>query len=196
MPMPTRPFAALALGLSGDTRGEHAAVELLSDSLGTGEPSIVRDALYFLGEVARIPASRCLASTVGSLTHSVCDEIVRAAAWCLGMLAVDAGDDNEGIDERALVDLARQHPVETVRFEAVAALGKAALARRSPRPVHEVTRALREDGAGRVRYGAMQSLRLMAAAGLEAHEAAVAHDDDPDFGVLFERDLLLRERSS
>lgn len=195
LPIETRPFAALALGLSGDGRGEGQAVELLSDSLGASETAIVRDALYFLGEVAHVSGVRRLAPTVSSFTRSSCDEVVRAAAWCSGMLAASS-DDPGSQDERELAELARQHPVETLRFEAIVALGRMALARRSGRLVHEVSRALREDGAGRVRYAAMQSLRLMASAGLADLDSAEAHDRDSDFGVLFERDLLLKERPS
>jgi HEAT repeat protein len=194
LPVEIRPFAALALGLSGDGRGEDRAIELLSDTLGAGESAIVRDALYFLGEVAHVPGARRLAPTVASFTQSTCDEVVRAAAWCSGMLATKA-DDRDSQDERELAELARQHPVETLRFEAVVALGRMALARRNGRLVHEVTRALHEDGAGRVRYAAMQSLRLMASAGMEDLDGAAAHDSDSDFGVIFERELLLKDRT-
>jgi hypothetical protein len=118
------------------------------------------------------------------------DDVARAAAWCWGML-VARYPDAPGLDPHRVIGLARRHPVDTVRFEAVVALGRAALARHSARLAREVAYVLGADGAGRVRYGAMQSLRLLADSGLDCRSQVAAHDDDPDFGVLFERSLIL-----
>jgi hypothetical protein len=51
---------------------------------------------------------------------------------------------------------------------------------------------LNEDGAGRVRYGAMQSLRLLAARGMADADESADHED-PDFGVRFERQLFHKQ---
>jgi HEAT repeat protein len=187
----TRPFAALALGLSGDEAAARCAVEIFADGLASGDIFVVRDSLYFLGEIARVPAAIGLAPDVIACLRSEDDEVARAAAWCWGMLAA-AGWVADDLAERDLVDLARHHPVETIRFEAVASLGKAALAHKANPIAREMVRALRHDGSGRVRYGAMQSLRLMIAAGFDGHADAQAHEHDTDFGVMFERDLILR----
>jgi hypothetical protein len=184
------PFAALALGLSGDRSAGAHGVRLLRDSITSGEAGPVRDGLYFLGEVTDADGAVALAPLVEDCTRSEVDEVARAATWCWGML-VARYPDAPGLDPHRLVPLARRHPVETVRFEAVVALSRAALARHSIRLAREVAYVLGTDGAGRVRYGAMQSLRLLADAGLDCRMEAAAHDDDPDFGVLFERSLIL-----
>lgn len=183
-----RPFAALALGLSGNRNAGQRALHLLGEDLSDGTPDLVRDALYFLGEVACRTTAHDLTEAVAGLLRSDDDVVLRAASWCFGALAKAGADCLAGT--RELVDLALRHPLETVRFEAVTALAKTATARRESPLVSEIVRALREDGAGRVRYGAMQNLRLMGGHGLDASAEALAHDSDPDFGVLFERELL------
>jgi hypothetical protein len=186
----TVPFAALALGMSGVAEAEHRAVDLLRTCLASGDASIVRDALYFLGELP-IRAAAELAGCAARCLRSDRGEVVRAAAWCWGQLARLAPAERLPGD-RDVVELARCHPLETIRVEGVVALGKLARALRSQRLMAEVSRALRGDGAGRVRYGAMQSLRLAAGEGMRCAAEVVAHDADSDFGVRFERDLLLR----
>jgi hypothetical protein len=183
-----RPFAALALGLSGNRDAGQRALHLLGEDLSAGTPNLVRDALYFLGEVASRTMAHDLTEVVAGLLRTDDDVVLRAAAWCFGALA-KAGAACP-TSTRELVDLALHHPLETVRFEAVTALAKSATARRASPLVSEIVRVLREDGAGRVRYGAMQNLRLVSAQGLDASAAALAHDSDPDFGVRFERELL------
>jgi hypothetical protein len=146
--------------------------------------------LYFLGEVADTAGAVALAPLVDRCVDSEIDEVARAAAWCWGMLAARYPS-APGLDPYRLTAPSRRHPVETVRFEAVVALGRAALARRSERLAQEVAYILGSDGAGRVRYGAIQSLRLLTDSGLDCRSTAVAHDNDPDFGVLFERSLMV-----
>jgi hypothetical protein len=186
----TLPFAGLALGLSGDESAACQAVEVLADGLASSSTAIVRDSVYFLGEIARVPAAAGLMATVAALLSSEDDEVSRAAAWCWGTLAA-AETTGHDIGELEVSDLARLHPVETVRFEAIVSAGKAAIGRPSHPLAREVVRALRDDGSGRVRYGAMQSIRLMTAAGFDGIPVARAHDRDVDFGVMFERQLIL-----
>lgn len=184
------PFAGLALGISGNPEAQQRAVEIFRTALMSQDTSIVRDGLYFLGEVAAAGAGGDLAQDVaGHLRHSDA-EVLRAAAWCWGSLAAIRNDQSPP-GESDVVRLARRHPLETVRVEAVVALGKTARAQRSQHLVHEVLRSLRWDGCGRVRYGAMQSVRLAVTAGMDCPDEVVTHDDDTDFGVLFERDLIL-----
>lgn len=185
----TLPFAGLALGLCGDESAALHAVEVLADGLTSPDKSIVRDSLYFLGEIAAVPTAAGQMATVAASLRSDDDEVARAAAWCWGMLAAETAADDLG--EREVVDLARLHPVETVRFEAVVSLGKAAIVRPSHTLAREVARALQDDGSGRVRYGSMQSIRLMTAAGFDGMPVARAHESDTDFGVMFERQLIL-----
>jgi hypothetical protein len=191
----TRPFAALALGLTGCESARVLAGELVGKCLRSGSAAIVRDALYFLGEIPDIPSAWELAGEVIASLVSTDDDVARAAAWCWGNLtASNAGA--RDLPSGDVVELARRHPLETVRFEAVVALGKAARGRRSASLADEVCGVLRGDGAGRVRYGAMQSLRLMVADGLDCRMEAQAHDTDSDFGVLFERELILADQRS
>ena len=184
----TRPFAALALGLSGVPGTAERAVGLLADGLACDDPDVLRDSVYFLGEVAGLPGAGRLRDAVLAALRSGHDDAVRGAAWCWGMLAASKAAD---LDERPVIELARYHPLETVRFEAVVALGKAARLRQGWSAWREVGRALAEDGSGRVRYGAMQSLRLGVSAGCDGRAQALAHDSDTDLGVMFERELLL-----
>ncbi len=184
------PFAGLALGMSGVLEAERQAVELFRGCIAADDTDAARDGLYFLGEMARATPAQALAGQVVTHLHGDDDALLRAAAWCWGRL-VEASDRDLGFDEQAVVDLARLHPLETVRAEAVVALGKLARARRSPRMAAHVARSIRDDGSGRVRYSAMQVLRLAAADGLDCLTEVVTHDADPDFGVLFERQLML-----
>ncbi len=194
IPDESLPFAALALGLSGTPEGRRRALRLLERCLSDGHPATARDAIYFLGEIGTATGRPALLRAVRErLTHEDY-ETARAAVWCWGMLA-EHGTDREQVDAAAddVVHASRQHPEDVVRAEAVAALGRMGRARRSTPALAEVDRCLRTDGAGRVRYAAIQSLRLAAAAGNPgiAAEAVAQHTSDDDFGVLFERELVL-----
>ena len=119
--------------------GVALALHLLGEDLSVGTPDLVRDALYFLGEVTCRTTAHDLTEAVAGLLRSDDDLVLRAAAWCFGALAKAGAAYPAGT--RDLVDLALRHPLETVRFEAVTALAKAATARR----------ASRDSGAGRRR---------------------------------------------
>ncbi|MBC8092556.1 MAG: HEAT repeat domain-containing protein [Pseudonocardia sp.] len=186
------PHAAMALGLSGDRSAAAQGVLLLRDSICSGTVEQVRDSLYSLGEIAEVEGTAALASLVTRCLESDVNEVARAAAWCWGML-VSHHPDAKSLDSHRLTSLVERHPVETVRFEAVVALGWAARVKQDSRLVQEVLRVLDTDAVGRVRYGAMQTLRLLASAGVDCRAEVEAHDDDTDFGVLFERSLILGE---
>lgn len=190
LPAASLPFAALAMGRSGTARGGELAVELLAKCLAVEDPLVRRDAVYFLGEVADVKGAAELAGQLAEVFGGEDYETSRGAVWTLGKLAETTGA-TELPDIQLIIELARRHPDETVRIEAVVALGRAARSWRSSALTDEVGRRLR-DGSGRVRYGAMQSLRLSAADGsVGAVEAAARHESDSDFGVLFERELIL-----
>lgn len=196
LPAAALPFAALALGRSGTARGGELAIDLLAKCLAGEDPLVRRDAVYFLGEMADVAGAAGLAGRLPETFGSEDYDTIRGAAWSWGKFAETTPA--AGLPEaRLITDLARRHPDETVRIEAVIALGRAARAWRSSTLTDEVGRRL-QDGSGRVRYGAMQSLRLAAADGSAgAAEHAAEHADDTDFGVLFERQLILEgERPS
>jgi HEAT repeat protein len=195
LPAAAQPFAALALGRSGTPVGQREALDVLANCLSDEDGQVRRDAVYFLGEVADAPRAADLAAGLLECLEGDDYEIARGAAWAWGKLAeITAATHMPDISP--IIELARRHPDETARIEAVVAIGRAARAWRSSRLLDEVSRRLC-DGSGRVRYGAMQSLRLSASDGAGAAvEAAAEHQDDTDFGVLFERELILEGASS
>lgn len=190
-----RPFAALALGLSGDRSAGVHAMRLLDDSIHSEDTGQIRDSLYFLGEMTDIDGVAALAPLVETSINADTDEVLQAAAWCWGMLLARYPDTPD-LDPHKLIAPARQHPIETVRLEAVIALGRAARAGRSTRLAQEVASILDTDGSGRVRYGAIQSLRLLTESGLDCRSHVIDHQYDSDFGVRFERSLILGETTT
>jgi hypothetical protein len=182
------PFAALALGLSGAEEGVQVALDLIERCLYSGDEAVVRDALYFLGETGRLDDRSAIEEAVTAGLQADDYRTARAAVWCWGALRATA---ERHEDDRTIVELARCHPVDLIRAEAVTALGHAVRAEGSQRLLGGVIRGVGHDGAGRVRYAAMQVLRLAAENGSErAMTAAVEHTEDDDFGVLFERSLI------
>lgn len=186
-----QPFGALALGLNGDAASGREAIAILRHCVVQEQRSVRMDAIYFLGEIADAHESVSLASVAEQHLVASDDELARAAAWCWGVLGARQPGAVQGSVSR-VVDLARNHPVETVRHEAIIALGKVAGALRDVSLTHHLWRALDEDGVGRVRYAAAQSLRLLAAQGLPV-DGPLDHDDDPDFGVRFEQHILQQQ---
>jgi HEAT repeat protein len=185
---PYLPFAALALGLSGDRAGEARAIALMAVCIASGDPGVRRDAVYFAGELADASGAQAL---LGDVAAQLAGDAVRGAAWSWGMLA--ARDD--GADCAAVRELAATHPAPEVRAEAVVALGRVGRAR-AYRPLQADVVAALADPAGHVRYAAMQSLRIASEAGSEyAAAAAREHGEDPDFGVCFER-MLATDRQA
>lgn len=189
-----QPFAALALGLTGDTASGREAVAVLRRCAAQGQRSVLLDALYFLGELTDVPESISLMSVVEQQLAADDDDLRRVAAWCWGMLGVRRPGAVRGTISQ-VVALARDHPVETVRYEAIVALGRVSGVLRDASLTHHLWRALDEDGVGRVRYAAVQSLRLLAAEGLPL-DGPHNHDDDPDFGVRFEQHILQQQMGS
>jgi HEAT repeat protein len=189
-----QPFAALALGLTGDRAAGHDAVNIFRRCIIEGRRHVRRDALYFLGEIPTVPETASLAPMTARYLTDEDDDLARAATWCWGALAADHPEATRP-HTSAIVDLAEHHPIETIRYEAVVALGKAARGQPGAGLVKHICRSLREDGAGRVRYAAAQSLRLLAATGINVAGVA-SSDTDPDFGVRFEHRLLLSQRGN
>jgi HEAT repeat protein len=187
IPSQSVPFAALALGLSGEARFVEQAVDVLVQNCLIGPPETRLDTLYFLGELPAHSLSAEVRKIVVSFLADRDQRCARAAAWTAGRFgAVGAQDPVTA----GLVEALRWYPVDVVRAEAAAALG--GLSAGGERPGNEVLRALRADGAGQVRYAALQSLRLNPATDAAALAAAVAElPSDPDNGVEFEKQLVL-----
>ncbi|TCO45858.1 HEAT repeat domain-containing protein [Actinocrispum wychmicini] len=188
----TLPFAGLALGVSGLPDAQAHAIDILARCVGFNDNEVVRDAVYFLGEVGHVGARVELWRPVVDQLSAADHRLAGAAAWCCGKFARQA-DSPLGATE--LVDVARSHPFDSVRAEAVTAIGRFALHSRSERWIAELERVLATDCAGNVRYSAMQALRLSAKRGWsDAGAAAARHHADDDFGVLFEQRLASTPR--
>ncbi len=181
LPASSRPFAALALGASGVAEALPKAVQLLLYDLSCADNQQRRDAAYFAGEIAAADA----AALVPALTPLLDDadaELCKVGCWALGCFA----GCGEVINWERIRRHATQHRDVLVRFEATVALGKRArMNGSSPDPLLEAC----NDEAGRVRYGAVQSLRLLADDGLEA-PIPVGLEKDPDIGVRYELERL------
>jgi hypothetical protein len=102
---------------------------------------------------------------------------------------------HELVDWGKIEALATDHQEPLTKFEAVVSLGKLALVE----PKHQLLKLLASflsDKESRVRYGAMQSLRLLAEEHPENALAAAPRDfHDEDFGVMFELGLINKIRN-
>jgi HEAT repeat protein len=179
-----RPFAALALGLSGVEHAESRAAKLLEQGLLSECDLQRRDAAYFAGELAHLEPVRLLVPYINRLLLGS-DDLVRVGCWALGCFSLDGLAD---VDLGKIKSLASRHNHPLVRYEAVVALGKWAQKTGGPEILSTICAAT-SDPIGRVRYGAVQSLRLLAQAGGCAPDLMCLTNDD-DFGVRFEGDLL------
>lgn len=181
------PFAGLALGLGGGPDARQRGVNLLRAGLWSDDTGIERDSVYFLGELAPSAVGDDVLALVESKLHGEHEiEITRAVAWCWGRLA--SADRHDAT--AAVRNLARHHPSELVREEAVIALSRVA----NDRFTDDVARALIADGAGRVRFAAAHRARAVAAHDPGALAALRDLPIDPDFGVEFERACAVRDR--
>jgi glycosyltransferase involved in cell wall biosynthesis len=191
----TVPFVALSLGGSGDTSAEVEAVRALAGELRSGDPKRQRDAAYFAGEIAQASSCETLIPWLQGALAGTDGPLAAVCCWTLGCLARRFAED---IDWREILDLARSSPHLPVRFEATAALGKLALVAVGEDfslALDALDEGLKSRDA-RVRYGAIQSLRLLVEAGkLTAMPEADGQWDD-DFGVRFEWALLRQALSS
>lgn len=179
-----RLFGALALASSGVSRGERVGVEIVMEGLRDRNPAVRLQSAYVAGEISQArDAALLIPELNGLLTSSDLDE-VRVGCWALGCYAPVA----ESIDWPSVELQARHHEDPLVRYEAVVALGKRS--RATLEVTHaELLQAFLSDSASRVRYGAVQSLRLLSETG---HRVRIADTfaDDEDFGVRFEGRLL------
>jgi HEAT repeat protein len=190
LPTASRPFAALALGLSGVAEAQTEAVKILDDELAAASPSRRRDAAYFAGEIAA-PETVSLVSRIATLLESDADsdaELCKVACWALGCFATFEAS----IDWQQIRGYAQRHGDPLVRFEALVALGKGA--RRNNALLNPLVAGY-GDAVGRVRYGVVQSLRLLAEDGMAVPlPEGLLYDDD--FGVQYEGRCLEACRES
>ncbi len=179
-----RLLAALALGSSGVAAGERIGIKIVREALANPDPRVRLQAAYVAGELSETIGAAMLSIELCQLLSSPFTHAIRIGCWALGCHAATGGS----IDWLAIESLAWNHEDPLVRYEAVVALGKRARATLTAAHVELLPRFL-SDASSRVRYGSIQSLRLLAETG---YRVAYAHliPSDQDFGVLFERTLL------
>ena len=179
------PFAALALGMSGDETGERYAITLLTEEMKSGDRVRIRNAVYFAGEIVEAQGATELVSIISEFLDDNDDWLVAVCCWALGCFSKIAW---KLIKWEDIQVLAMRHSDEIVRFEATVALGKVARAVENPNFISIVSDLL-HDQSGRVRYGVVQSLRML----IQERKVPVEFDsiiNDNDFGVQHELKLI------
>jgi hypothetical protein len=179
-----RLFGALALASSGGSIGEKAGVQIVMEGLRHEDLGVRLQAAYVAGESSQAADAVNLIPALSPLLISPHPDAVRIGCWALGCYA----HTDKPIDWPSIKRIARSEEDPTVRYEAVVALGRRARAIPDA-PNLEILHTFLSDSAARVRYGAVQSIRLLSEAGYPVTlERSLA--GDLDFGVRFEEKLL------
>ena len=181
------PFAALALGRSGGRAAEEQAVGLLLEEMKSSGTVRQCNAVYFAGEIAGASTSEQLIRPIEQLLETADTKLQAVSCWALGCYAQEF---HQTIDWKQIEFLSKDSTDLLTRFEAVVALGKLALV--SPKSyVLNLLMSSLSDIEGRVRYGAIQSIRRF----IEVHKEISLSPDllnwqDDDFGVMYELNLI------
>jgi HEAT repeat protein len=179
------PFAALALGMTGDEFGERYSITLLAKEIKSGDKVRIRNAIYFAGEIVKAQGATDLVTMIAEFLDDNDDWLVAVCCWALGCFSEVCWELIKWEDIRVL---AMRHSDEIVRFEATVALGKVALVTGNPDFISSLSHLL-HDQNDRVRYGAVQSLRML----IQERKINVKLDsiiDDTDFGIRHELKLI------
>lgn len=181
------PFVALALGHSRVRSAEEQAITLLLEEIRSGDTTRQRHAIYFAGEIVEADTSERLIPSINDLLDSEDTDLQAVCCWALGSFA---GRFAEKIAWKKIESLSAFHPDVCPRFEAVIALGKLASAQPISRHLELLINRL-NDKESRVRYGAMQSIRLVLEKHVELELPGGLSDwQDEDFGVMYELALI------
>lgn len=185
-PVDIRPFAALALGKSGVSEAEKTAIEILRAELTSNDTTRQKNAAYFAGELNTIPIAAELIPIINSLVAEE-SEAVNVYCWALGSLS---RINPKLVSWDKLFDISFYHLDVLARFEALVAIGKLAQLNLDEMALKRLEAGLR-DSCNRIRYGAIQSIRLLAETGykLKLSEAFFLQEDD-DNGIEYEKCLL------
>lgn len=179
-----RLFGALALASSGDSIGEKTGVQIVMEGLRHEKLEVRLQAAYVAGEFSQVSDAVELIPGLSLLLISPDPDAVRIGCWALGCYA----QTDRRIDWPLIEQVARSHDDLTGRYEAVVALGRRA--RALPEALHlEILQTFLFDSAPRVRYGAVQSMRLLCETGYPVN-LGTSLARDLDFGVRFEEKLL------
>jgi HEAT repeat protein len=184
----TLPFAALALGKSGQRDAAEKAIQILLAEFESGDTKRQRNAAYFAGELAGIYTSERAIPYLEDLLRNTSDDSLHVFCWALGCFAEK---DEYGINWNDVFAISTSCRDLPARFEATAAIGKHA--KRSLDNI-AITRVLAQmnDSESRVRYAAFQSIRLILEGGRSISLPPGFHLwEDDDFGVMYEKSLIL-----
>lgn len=186
------PFVALALGRSGAKEAERQAVNLLFAEIESGDTIHQIHAIYFAGEIVSASNSQRLIPAINDLLHSEDHRLQAVCCWALGCFAQGF---HQAVDWKKIELISRDHAVALTRFEAVVAIGKLALV--EPDSALDVLLDRLSDQESRVRFGAMQSIRLLVEQRKDMHRRIRLGDfRDSDFGVMFELGLVRKHDES
>jgi len=186
LPRGSRPYLAFPLARTNNTEAVEMARRILRDCIIDADEEVARDALYFLGEV---PAAAWGESIAQEITHRVMNAspvLQRAAVWCWGRLT-EIGALPGPIEHSWVYDTLVTSDSGMLRAEAAAAFGRALAVDRSNIVKSVLTTAMRRDPLGRVRFAAIQALRIFD----DGASVVEATSGDTDFGVQFEQELCL-----
>jgi HEAT repeat protein len=181
------PFAALALGRSGVAEAEAQAVNLLFAEIESGDTTRQRHAIYFAGEIVNAKTAKRLIPTINDLLNSEDCRLQAVCCWALGCFAQRF---HEAIAWKTVELISRDHTDLLTRFEAVVALGKLTLVQPASSMVEMLLNCL-SDREDRIRYAAMQSIRIMTEKHGQIYRAErLSSWKDDDFGVMYEAALI------
>ncbi len=186
LPSESLPFAALALGLSNCDWAEERAVAIFEQLLESPNQIERRDAAYFVGEIATVRKATSLQNKLYSMLNGEEAELCRVLTWALGNFACHC---DLKFPTSELIELSTHHSNCLVRFEAVVALGKRISFTDNDADALDAVLKACQDDHSRVRYGAVQSLRLKLDGGGDV-PGFLTMNDEPDFGVNFEMELM------
>lgn len=185
-PVDVRPFVALALGKSGVSEAETTAIEILKTELSSSDIKRQKNAAYFAGELNTLPLAAELIPILDRLVAEE-SEAANVFCWALGSLS---RINPKLVSWEKIFDISYYHPDVLARFEALVAIGKLAQINLDEKALKRLEVGL-NDSCSRIRYGSIQSIRLLAETGfrLKLNEAFFMQEDD-DNGVEYEKFLL------
>lgn len=187
-PFEVLPFAALALGKSGNYDAEKIAVDILLNELNSGDINRQKNAAYFAGEINKASSASRLISPLNELLTLNTDSS-HVFCWALGSLGIV---EPRLVSWKKIFEFSYSHPDVLTRFESIVAIGKYAKSTYKQKAIKRLVAGL-NDGFDRTRYGAIQSLRLLAESGYKLNLCdEIFSKVDKDNGVEYEKSLLLR----
>jgi glycosyltransferase involved in cell wall biosynthesis len=186
LPIFSLPFVALSLGLSRNHEAEKKSVNMIKEGLLSDDTDHQLSNIYSAGEITNVEKAKELIPYIYRLINNK-DELCKTGIWAIGQFA-----NKKDINTDIFIDFSDYHPDPLVRFEATVALGKFARISLD----HVIINKLMDkckDIDPLVRYGAIQSLRLISKKKINSRTFTL-DNNDPDFGICFETFLITQEQ--